>query len=287
MLGVFQIGKFPVSIQKHSCCGEFSPAKIQGRSLQVALDIIKPNHQFPKFQPSDWVTVCPRCDAYALGADMQNQWPFLCADGAWRVVGDFDGAVSHTLDAEIFKFGALKFSARALTDAIYRLLQEDPTTQAVEQQGAQLDAGSDFLDFSQRVCAWGGGQRVYANLIRLNGEAELRRRLQVWLLEVKNSDNLEQNIAHGVLINGLGVSFASKHLRMLEPQKYAVLDSVLSEGLGFALNPKGYQLFMGMLVALKARHQFAASLAELESGIFYLVRQQVRAGETAADEGRG
>lgn len=271
-----------MTTQKHSRCGEFFPAKILGRSLQTALATIKPNHQFPKFQPLDWVAVCPRCDAYALGAEMQNQWPFLCADGAWRIVSDFDGVESHTLDAEIFAFGALKFSGRALTDAIYRLSEEDTTTQAVEQQGAQLDAGSDFLDFCQCVCAWGGGQRVYANLIRLNGEAELRRSLQAWLLEAKHSDNLEQTIAQGVRIKGLGVSFASKHLRMLDPHKYAVLDSVLSEGLGFALNPKGYELFMNMLAALRARHQFTQSLAQLEAGIFYLVRQQVRANDASA-----
>lgn len=271
-----------MTTQKHSCCGEFFPSKILGRSLQTALDIIKPNHQFPKFQPSDWVTVCPRCDAYALGADMQNQWPFLCADGAWRVVGDFDGVESHTLDAEIFEFGGLKFSARALTDAIYRLSEADTTTQAVEQRGAQLDADSDFLDFCESVCAWGGGQRVYANLIRLNGEAELRSSLQAWLLEAKTGDNLEQTIAQGVRIKGLGVSFASKHLRMLDPHKYAVLDSVLSEGLGFALNPKGYELFMNMLAALRTCHQFTQSLAQLEAGIFYLVRQQVRANDASA-----
>lgn len=269
-------------VRRHDDCGGF-PARIQGRSLQVALNLIKPNHSFSKFHPSNWVTVCPQCDAYALGAEFEKQWPFLCFDGAWRVVRDFDGTEQQTSDAKILTFCTLKFSAQALDDAIHRVLVEDEVTQALEGMGAQLDGRSDFLAFCQSVCAWGGGQRVYANLIRRNGETELRRCLQDWLLDAKNNDNIEEIIAHGVRIHGLGVSFASKHLRMLNPQKYAVLDSVLSEGLGFALNPKGYSLFMTMLLEFKARHQLSESLSRLEAGIFYLVRQQVRA---AVGEGR-
>lgn len=271
-----------MSVQKHDDCGGF-PARIQGRSLQVALDLIKPNHSFSKFRPSDWVTVCPQCDAYALGAEFKQQWPFLCSDGAWRVVRDFNGTAQQASDARILTFCTLKFSAQALNDAIHQLLVADGATTVIEETGAQLDADSDFLAFCQCVCAWGGGQRVYANLLRRTGEAELKHSLQDWLLEAKNSDDLEESIAQGVRIDGLGVSFASKHLRMLNPQKYAVLDSVLSEGLGFALNPKGYSLFMTMLLEFKVSHQLSESLSRLEAGIFYLVRQQVRA---AVGEGR-
>lgn len=269
-------------VQRHDDCGSF-PARIQGRSLQVALDLIKPNHSFSKFRPSDWVIVCPQCDAYALGAEFNRQWPFLCSDGTWRVVRDFDDTALQASDARILTFCTLKFSAQALDDAIHRVLVEDEGTQALENMGTQLDERSDFLAFCQGVCAWGGGQRVYANLIRRNGETELRHCLQDWLLETKNNDNIEEIIAHGVRIDGLGVSFASKHLRMVDPQKYAVLDSVLSEGLGFALNPKGYSLFMAMLLEFKMSHQLSESLSRLEAGIFYLVRQQVRA---AVGEGR-
>lgn len=81
------------------------------------------------------------------------------------------------------------------------------------------------------------------------------------------------------LPHGLGISFGSKHLRMLDPDRFAVLDSVLSEGLGYALNPKGYALFMRHL---RDFHQqlsasgWGHSLARTESGLFVLVRQNVR-----------
>lgn len=57
-------------------------------------------------------------------------------------------------------------------------------------------------------------------------------------------------ILKGTQIRGLDVSFASKHLRMLEPKKYAVLDNVLSKGLGFALNSRGYRFFLSTLRSL-------------------------------------
>lgn len=63
----------------------------------------------------------------------------------------------------------------------------------------------------------------------------------------------EDAILGGTNILGLGVSFASKHLRMLAPEKYAVLDDVLSEGLGFALNSKGYRLFPEFLAQVFRR----------------------------------
>ena len=63
---------------------------------------------------------------------------------------------------------------------------------------------------------------------------------------------------------------------MLDPDRFAVLDEVLSDGLGFALNPKGYKLFMQLLQDFSKQNHIKHSLAELESGLFILVRQQVR-----------
>ena len=84
-------------------------------------------------------------------------------------------------------------------------------------------------------------------------------------------------ISKGIEIDGLGVSFASKHLRMIAPETFPVLDQVLSEGLGFALNRKGYALFTQLLRDFMAQHEITEPIATLESGIFLLVRQQVRA----------
>ena len=83
-------------------------------------------------------------------------------------------------------------------------------------------------------------------------------------------------IEGGCGIKGLGVSFASKHLRLLLPERYAVLDEVLSTGLGFALNPTGYALFMREIKRFKEKYSIRHSLAHIEWAIFGLVRQSVR-----------
>nr|WP_298410598.1 hypothetical protein [uncultured Halomonas sp.] len=98
-----------------------------------------------------------------------------------------------------------------------------------------------------------------------------------WLAIAAATDDAVSLIAPGIAIKGLGVSFASKHLRMLDPKRYAVLDEVINEGLGFARNPRGYALFIYCLQEFLARHELPYSVATLESGLFYLIRQQVRA----------
>jgi hypothetical protein len=72
------------------------------------------------------------------------------------------------------------------------------------------------------------------------------------------------------------VSFASKHLRLFDPERFATLDEVISLGLGYALNPAGYNLWLHDLHVLKGRCKLQARIADIESGIFVLVRQIVR-----------
>nr|WP_298377551.1 hypothetical protein [uncultured Halomonas sp.] len=99
----------------------------------------------------------------------------------------------------------------------------------------------------QAVCEWGKGFRVWGNLTRYYRLPDLSRALDDWLAIAAATDDAASAIAPGIAIKGLGVSFASKHLRMLNPQRYAVLDEVISEGLGFAKNPRGYALFIHCL----------------------------------------
>jgi hypothetical protein len=131
------------------------------------------------------------------------------------------------------------------------------------------------LAFSEKVCAWGGGERVWGNLGRGDTD-QLAHDLLAWFASVDGADTDEEAIRPGEAIHGLAISFASKHLRMLRPERFAVLDAVLSEGLGFALNLKGYAFFMRTLRAFRESISFTGSIAALESGIFLLVRQRVR-----------
>ncbi|MEO5560333.1 MAG: hypothetical protein ABIO49_10675 [Dokdonella sp.] len=154
------------------------------------------------------------------------------------------------------------------------------TTSEVEALGKALrtDASDKaILDFSESVCIWGGGQgrRVWGNLRKRNS-SRLAELLRAWLRNMDPAATYASAIAGGTTIDGLGVSFASKHLRMLDPTRFAVLDSVLSEKLGFALNSNGYALFMRNLCEFKQRIGFEQNIATLEYGIYELVQQAVR-----------
>ncbi|MGB3717789.1 MAG: hypothetical protein WA996_25490 [Candidatus Promineifilaceae bacterium] len=46
-----------------------------------------------------------------------------------------------------------------------------------------------------------------------------------------------------IRINGLSISFGSKHLRFLRPDKCPVLDSVIGSGLGYPESTAGYRLY--------------------------------------------
>ncbi|WP_353742480.1 hypothetical protein [Pseudomonas fluorescens] len=260
--------------KKHTCGSPLS--RINGRTLKAALNETKANHQFGLFSNTQWVSVCPACDAYALGAETIHPWPFACFDGVMRTVNDFE-LKTHEFDSEDLDFCGFKFSRSALESAILLARKEFDASSDVENLGAALSAGSpiNVLLFSQKVCDWGRGQRVWANLLRRNGKEKLENLLEEWLKGTAGASD-EDAILGGTNILGLGVSFASKHLRMLAPEKYAVLDDVLSEGLGFALNGKGYRLFLSSLRKFSVDHSISGNLAELEAGIFLLVRQEVR-----------
>lgn len=106
--------------------------------------------------------------------------------------------------------------------------------------------------------------------------------LSNWLLAARLAKDYAEAIAPSSFIKGLGVSFASKHLRMLEPTRFATLDDVLHRGLGYALNPAGYNLFMGDLTKFRDDHSIEARIADLESAIFVLTRQLVRSTAVGA-----
>ncbi|MEO7399792.1 MAG: hypothetical protein ABIV07_03340 [Polaromonas sp.] len=264
----------------HSHIGcNVATARINGRTLKQALASTKANHRFGRFSSTQWVDVCPKCDAYGLGAEFTNPWPFLCHDGVMRTVADFDGERNQYLSRNM-DFSGFEFSESALESAIAICQYEDPTTHDVEEAGATIDGQSseaELLEFSERVCEWGGGQRVWANLQRYHeNSAELAKAYSDWFRIAQETGDEDAAITPGINIKGLGVSFSSKHLRMLDPDRFAVLDEVISEGLGYALNPKGYKLFMRHLREFSKENNIQHKLSTLESGLFVLVRQQVR-----------
>lgn len=138
--------------------------------------------------------------------------------------------------------------------------------------------------FSHAVCDWarGPGRRIWAHLVKDNG-GKLASNLATALRQAnaaKTAGGAIEPLIDKSIIKGLGVSFASKHLRMLDPTRFAVLDSVLSDRLGYALNPNGYSLFMREIRRALAELQSIdagfkeMSVAELERAVFVCVRKK-------------
>lgn len=122
------------------------------------------------------------------------------------------------------------------------------------------------IDFSHKVFRWGGGLRVYAKL----DKAEWGKHVHNWLLGVpKLSDReaIEQGIVHGV-----GVSFASKHLRILYPDRFATLDSVIERRLGYARNSAGYVRFLSDLNNFKKTNAIKHTIGDIEEAIYIAIK---------------
>lgn len=258
------------------CTMDFSTAWINGRSLSKSLKTTKANHYFGKFSLTDRVRVEVPRDLYALGIELTHAVPFVIEDNLFVTAHDVDTPSS------VIDFANIRFTENAFKSAANDLIS-DKLTNEIESLGNQLAESnpSQALKFSELVCTWGNGQRVWGNLNRHYARDQLGAELNKWLISAKNEKNATQAISPGVSIKGLGVSFASKHLRHLAPSKFAVLDDVISHGLGYALNPAGYNLFISDLRRLQKSHFSDFRIADIEAGLFVLIRQIVR-GRAAA-----
>lgn len=181
--------------------------------------------------------------------------------------------------------GEFSITSNQLVDSFYAMPEKEVRhTNKVEDIGKKLINSKfqnikDVKNFSEEVCKWGGGERVYANLARRNNQAFPSDKIQMALIAASHAKTHENAIAPFIEIKGLGISFGSKHLRMLLPDRFAVLDSVLCERLGFALNLKGYSLFMREMerlsVQLKAEDKKFQnlSIATIEMALYKLIQQ--------------
>lgn len=231
-----------------------------------------------------WVEFCETCDAEKLRL-VSDKLPYLSADGVMRTLSDRPGS-------PVVALGILRMTIDALYRAIEQNYQDDSGIAEMEAKGRAYRAlpspnAEDSAAFSADVCLWGGGARVLGNLKRHHPHGLLGERVHQWLASVPALGPLDA-VAHGLAIKGLRVSFASKHLRHFDPERFAVLDEVLSLGLGYAMNPAGYQLFIDQLSRLRgelvAMGEPRRSLAQIEAGIFLLARQKVRSDSEAVQE---
>ncbi len=254
---------------------DFSTAWINGRSLAKSLQTTRAKHSFGKFALTDRVRIELPRDLYSLGADLAHATPFVVSESLLVTAHDIANP------SAVVDFANIRFTENALKSAANDLIS-DKLTNELELVGSELSADRrQALAFSKLVCVWGRGQRVWGNLNRHYSEDQLGSELDKWLMRAKDEVNAYAAIFPGIAIKGLGVSFASKHLRHLAPTRFAVLDDVISQGLGYALNPAGYNLFISDLRRLQQSHFPEFRIADIEAGLFVLIRQIVR-GRAAA-----
>lgn len=159
-------------------------------------------------------------------------------------------------------------------------VSQDQKTKKVENLGKALarnPTAARSFKFSEAVCGWAStGGRVWGKLNRLHDydPNALGKELCAWFRFVNKTRDVGKAIECGTKIDGLGVSFASKHLRLFSPKKFAVLDSVLSEELGFALNIAGYKFFLRMLHEFKQQYDFRrVKIGTLEMAIYWVINR--------------
>jgi hypothetical protein len=131
----------------------------------------------------------------------------------------------------------------------------DPTTRDIEAEARAL-AARNFQPraaqgFVQRTCAWGGYHGIGGRVLKHNSLEDV-----VGALRAAPRPCAEDKPVEGLRrltgLKNLGVSFASKHLKFLNPSKAAVLDSIISTHLRYPLNLVGYGEFLANCNALLA-----------------------------------
>ncbi len=125
-------------------------------------------------------------------------------------------------------------------------LDAAPLTEGTEKLAREL-VHSNFatgksVEFVRCVCRWGGDSRRGGKVIAYNSEDKIASCLRMSYEACLTQDRLAA-INYITTLEGLSVSFGSKHLKFLDPEQHVVLDSIISEALGFSRTPAGYLAF--------------------------------------------
>jgi hypothetical protein len=118
-------------------------------------------------------------------------------------------------------------------------MTSDPKTCEIEQFAKLIGEGGfdpdNTVQLIKKVCGWGGYSGVSGRVLRDNTVSELCALMARALSRVKEGD-VCGGLSSLLEIKGLGVSFASKHLKFIAPDRAVVLDSVISSRLGYPLS---------------------------------------------------
>ena len=121
-------------------------------------------------------------------------------------------------------------------------------TLSLEAEARQLMAAGfsrkQLSDFIRGVCAWGGYPGTAERVLEQNAWSDIQGQFGKAKAALSlDPPDVQSALRSLVRVRHLGLSFASKHLRLLRPDVCPVLDSTLSETLGYPLDSRGYQRF--------------------------------------------
>ena len=155
------------------------------------------------------------------------------------------------LRADRYRFG-VSMNAIDMQRALLRHTHSLPNTPDVEEQAERLRA-SDFSlraaeQFSKLVCKWGGYSGIAGRMLKTLRERGDQEDLPVALrtadAALAEEGGVRAALEAMIALPELGISFASKHLRMLAPNRAVVFDSFVRDGLGYEDDADGYVSFL-------------------------------------------
>ena len=162
------------------------------------------------------------------------------------------------LDSKV-EFVPLVMTVSDFTKYLLMGIEEDSETFRIEDRGQELvqqtlvkntlsdDDKKDkqeIKEFVEDVCKWGGYRGIAT---RVNeGYPEKTNEIATAFRDACAKKDVREALRCVVKIKHLAVSFGSKHLRFLDPEKYVVLDSIISEKLGYPRDEEGdgYKAFV-------------------------------------------
>ena len=180
----------------------------------------------------------------------------------------------------------LSFKIAELPAYLQKGLDLDESTPEVERAGREL-VSSAFpenltADFVRMVCYWGGYAGIAGKVLKHNTKAFVAATMRR-AFDLTQQGDLKAALDAMLCLNGLAVSFASKHLKFLDPNKHVVLDSIISERLGYPRTTDGYGEFVADCASILAAVQSAKitrpdghpfRIADIEMAIFQVLRSQ-------------
>jgi Putative 8-oxoguanine DNA glycosylase OGG-like protein len=144
-----------------------------------------------------------------------------------------------------FEISTQEFPKRLVE--FFQTLPSGPLTHSTEELGEQMIARGfqheELNNFIVAVCNWGNYPGIAARVIQNNHPDDLAALFRQAYREA-DKGTVTEALATLQRVNEFGISFASKHLKFLAPNKAVVLDSIIETRLGYARNLAGYENFL-------------------------------------------